>query len=155
MDFINILNKKVQLIILLRTLKEAPIVLCTAARSLWVLFSKYFWFKLGTVKKSKRNFVIWSSVGVDESIRSTWKMIPQCIIRSIWKERNQSCFEGRSTTIYTLKARCLRYLYCLELPFCCKQFVRSLRLCKLHEQLGFPLIRRFCLFCSQLYPLDD
>lgn len=39
--------------------------------------------------------------------RKTWKIVPACIWWSIWKERNQRCYEDKSNTFQKLKMNCL------------------------------------------------
>ncbi|KAG5567895.1 hypothetical protein H5410_065090 [Solanum commersonii] len=47
-----------------------------------------------------------------------WRIVPACIWWTIWKERNQRCFEGKQNNIQKIKANCLGLYY-----FWCKQVV--------------------------------
>ncbi|WMV19357.1 hypothetical protein MTR67_012742 [Solanum verrucosum] len=44
-------------------------------------------------------------------------MVPACIWWTIWKERNQRCFEGKKSNIQKIKT------YCYLFYFWCKQVV--------------------------------
>uniref|UniRef100_A0A0V0HEA6 Putative ovule protein n=1 Tax=Solanum chacoense TaxID=4108 RepID=A0A0V0HEA6_SOLCH len=59
----------------------------------------------------KDAYASWICRRVDNTIKSTWRMIPTVIFWSIWKERNCRCFDGISTPISTIKTRCLVSLY--------------------------------------------
>ena len=41
---------------------------------------------------------------------SIWRMIPHCIMWSLWRERNARCFEGSEKSIHDLK---MLFLYTL------------------------------------------
>ncbi|KAG5624032.1 hypothetical protein H5410_009250 [Solanum commersonii] len=62
---------------------------------------------------------------VDKSIKNSWRMIPACIFSSIWIKSNRRCFDGVSTSIGSLKAKCIASLLAGPL---CTQFVDFLAL---------------------------
>lgn len=87
------------------------IVHCIVARTLWNLLNSIFGTSWVMPRSLKEVFVIWNGFKVRKSTRDIWKMIPRWILWSIWKERNQRCFEGISTSIHTLKCRCFLNLF--------------------------------------------
>ncbi|WMV35469.1 hypothetical protein MTR67_028854 [Solanum verrucosum] len=58
----------------------------------------------------------WNRDGVQSGHKERWKIVPKCIWWTIWKERNQRCFENKSNHIQKIKMNCLSLLY-----FWCKQ----------------------------------
>ncbi|KAG5602468.1 hypothetical protein H5410_033838 [Solanum commersonii] len=75
----------------------------------------------------------WNRDGVQSGHKERWKIVPTCIWWTIWKERNQRCFENKSihllllgrnsrhfedksNHIQKIKMNCLSLLY-----FWCKQ----------------------------------
>jgi len=61
-----------------------------------------------------RSWISDDNAGKDER----WKMAPACIWWTIWKERNQRCFEGKKSNILKIKTDCLGLYY-----FWCKEVV--------------------------------
>lgn len=58
----------------------------------------------------------WQEIGRRGSKEDWWKYIPACIWWTLWRERNERCFEGNASNIQKIKSRCLSLLY-----FWCKQ----------------------------------
>lgn len=48
--------------------------------------------------------------------KNRWKIIPACLWRSVWQERNLRCFQNKSNTIQKSKMNCL-----VLLQLWCKQ----------------------------------
>ena len=53
----------------------------------------------------------WSLWKVDKAIKKIWIKIPACIFWCIWLARNKRCFNGESTALGILKARCIANLF--------------------------------------------
>ena len=82
-----------------------------ATISLWYYFYSMLglqWVMPYNMKDAYASWILWK---VDKSIRKIWRMIPAAIFWSIWKERNNRCFNGISTSLCTLKAQCLVSLF--------------------------------------------
>ena len=89
---------------------------CRITNILWSIFinSKYlFWVMPRNIVQSLK---IWSSFAYIYGHKERWKIIPTCILWSMWKERNLRCFQNKSNSIQKMKMNCL-VLY----HFWCKQ----------------------------------
>lgn len=53
----------------------------------------------------------WSQWRVEKAIKKIWNMVPACIFSSIWLERKRGCFDGESTPLGVLKARCISNMF--------------------------------------------
>ncbi|WMV29123.1 hypothetical protein MTR67_022508 [Solanum verrucosum] len=60
----------------------------------------------------------WIRRGGSKTQKKWWRIIPHCIWWTIWKERNQRCFEGKQNNIQKIKTNFLGLYY-----FWCKQVV--------------------------------
>ena len=58
----------------------------------------------------------WVTRGGSKSQRRWWRLIPSCILWSVWKERNGRCSENRSNSVHKVKWNCI-----VSLLFWCKQ----------------------------------
>ncbi|KAG5575132.1 hypothetical protein H5410_055266 [Solanum commersonii] len=91
---------------------------CKWTNQLWRIFSslrKSTWVK-------PRNIVqllnCWINVGNTTIKEERWKIVPACIWWTVWKERNQRCFEGKKNNFQNFKMNCIALYY-----FWCKQKV--------------------------------
>ncbi|WMV52348.1 hypothetical protein MTR67_045733 [Solanum verrucosum] len=55
----------------------------------------------------------WNREGNTSGHKEKWKIVPACIWWTIWKERNQRCFENKSIPFQSLKLNRLITLYFL------------------------------------------
>ncbi|KAG5585605.1 hypothetical protein H5410_046039 [Solanum commersonii] len=53
----------------------------------------------------------WEEDGSRATIKERWRMIPTCIWWSVWRERNDRCFENRKNNLQEVK---LKYIYSNE-----------------------------------------
>uniref|UniRef100_A0A0V0GYF8 Putative ovule protein n=1 Tax=Solanum chacoense TaxID=4108 RepID=A0A0V0GYF8_SOLCH len=49
----------------------------------------------------------WNREGNLSDHKERWKIVPVCIWWTIWRERNQRCFENKSIPFQSLKLNCL------------------------------------------------
>lgn len=84
---------------------------CEVASEIWNMFFCLFGLKWTMPLSVKDACESWSIWRVDKAIKKIWIMIPGCIFWCIWLERNRRCFEGESTSVGDLKARCLVNLF--------------------------------------------
>jgi len=84
---------------------------CTVAIDLWHMFFSIFGISWTLPRNIKETVESWSFWKVSKAIKSIWKMVPDCIFWCLRTERNRRCFDGISTPIHFLKARCLVYLF--------------------------------------------
>ncbi|WMV10142.1 hypothetical protein MTR67_003527 [Solanum verrucosum] len=91
---------------------------CKWTDQLWQMFiqkRKIKWTKPGSIKEVLQ---CWNRDGNAGKNEKRWRIVPACIWWTIWKERNQRCFEGRQKNIQKIKTNCLGLYY-----FWCKQVV--------------------------------
>lgn len=53
----------------------------------------------------------WNKEGNLTSYKERWRIVPACIWWTIWEERNQRCFEDKSSNIQKIKMKCLALFY--------------------------------------------
>ncbi|KAG5568097.1 hypothetical protein H5410_064887, partial [Solanum commersonii] len=91
---------------------------CKWTDQLWQMFiqkRKIKWTKPGSIIEVLQ---CWNRDGNAGKNEKRWRIVPACIWWTIWKERNQRCFEGKQNNIQKIKANCLGLYY-----FWCKQVV--------------------------------
>ncbi|WMV25665.1 hypothetical protein MTR67_019050 [Solanum verrucosum] len=91
---------------------------CKWTDQLWRIFSslrKITWVK-------PRNIVqllnCWINIGTTTIKEERWRIVPACIWWTVWKERDQRCFEGKKNNLQNFKMNCIALYY-----FWCKQKV--------------------------------
>ncbi|KAG5593819.1 hypothetical protein H5410_035051 [Solanum commersonii] len=95
---------------------EIPIVF--QADQLWRIFiclRKITWVKPRNIEGVLK---CWMRVGNATAKEERWKIVPACIWWTVWKERNQRCFEGKQNNMQNFKMNCLALYY-----FWCEQKV--------------------------------
>ncbi|XP_059277663.1 uncharacterized protein LOC132031768 [Lycium ferocissimum] len=83
---------------------------------LWRMFinlRKIRWVKPGSIEGVLK---CWNRDGNVTRKEERWKIVPSCIWWTVWKERNQRCFENKQNNLQKLKMNCLALFY-----FWCKQ----------------------------------
>lgn len=91
---------------------------CKWTDQLWQMFiqkRKIKWTKPGSIIEVLQ---CWNRDGNAGKNEKRWRIVPACIWWTIWKERNQRCFEGKQNNIQKIKTNCLGLYY-----FWCKQVV--------------------------------
>ena len=53
----------------------------------------------------------WEEAAVEATNRERWRIVPACIWWTIWRERNDRCFENRDNNLQEVKLKCL-LLFC-------------------------------------------
>lgn len=84
---------------------------CPVAADVWNMFLSLFGFNWVMPQSTKEAFRNWNTWKVDITIKQIWRMIPASIFWCLWAERNMKCFDGVSTPIHSIKARCLMFLF--------------------------------------------
>ncbi|KAG5630778.1 hypothetical protein H5410_002495 [Solanum commersonii] len=67
--------------------------------------------QVGETWRIKEVLRSWNNDGNARRKEERWKMVPTYIWWTIWKERNQKCFEGKKSHIQKIKTDCLRLDY--------------------------------------------
>ncbi|WMV11609.1 hypothetical protein MTR67_004994, partial [Solanum verrucosum] len=89
---------------------------CTFTAQLWSLFlniTKTSW----TMPEHTADLLsCWMKRGGSKSQKKWWRIIPQCIWWTVWRERNGRCYEDRSNSIQKVKWNCIIsfYFWCKE-----------------------------------------
>ena len=53
----------------------------------------------------------WEEAGIGATNRERWRMTPVCIWWTMWRERNDRCFENRDNNLQEVKLKCILW-YC-------------------------------------------
>ena len=58
----------------------------------------------------------WMRRGRSKKQKKWWSLVPSCIWWSVWKERNNRCFENIANPMQKVKENCINtlYLWCKE-----------------------------------------
>ena len=91
---------------------------CKWTDQLWRIFSslrKITWVK---PRKIAQLLNCWINIGNTTIKEERWRIVPACIWWTVWKERNQRCFEGKKNNLQNFKMNCIALYY-----FWCKQKV--------------------------------
>ncbi|XP_060197502.1 probable glycosyltransferase At3g07620 [Lycium barbarum] len=89
---------------------------CKVTDQLWQFFlkiKKINWVKSGSIKEVMK---CWNRDGNAAKKEERWKIVPASIWWTVWKERNQRCFEDKQSSKQKMKMNCLAIYY-----FWCKQ----------------------------------
>ncbi|XP_059310048.1 uncharacterized protein LOC132061211 [Lycium ferocissimum] len=89
---------------------------CKVTDQLWQLFlkmKKINWVKSGNIKEVMK---CWNRDGNAAKKEKRWKIVPASIWWTVWKERNQRCFEDKQSSMQKMKMNCLAiyYFWCKE-----------------------------------------
>ncbi|XP_019251169.1 PREDICTED: uncharacterized protein LOC109230093 [Nicotiana attenuata] len=80
---------------------------CPVATDMWYMFLSILGISWTQPQGIREAVEGWSSWKVERAIKKVWKMIPACIFWCLWQKRNRRCFDGISTSMHALKAKCL------------------------------------------------
>ncbi|KAG5585962.1 hypothetical protein H5410_046396 [Solanum commersonii] len=53
----------------------------------------------------------WINIGNSTIKEERWRSVPACIWWTVWKERNQRCFEGKKNNVQNFKMNCIALYY--------------------------------------------
>ncbi|XP_060182974.1 uncharacterized protein LOC132612920 [Lycium barbarum] len=89
---------------------------CKVTDQLWQFFlkmKKINWVKSGSIKEVMK---CWNRDGNAAKKEERWKIVPASIWWTVWKERNQRCFEDKQSSMQKMKMNCLAiyYFWCKE-----------------------------------------
>ena len=91
---------------------------CKWTDQLWRIFSslrKIIWVKPRNIAQLLNCQI---NIGNTTIKEERWRIVPACIWWTVWKERNQRCFEGKKNNLQNFKMNCIALYY-----FWCKQKV--------------------------------
>ncbi|WMV14448.1 hypothetical protein MTR67_007833 [Solanum verrucosum] len=91
---------------------------CKWTDQLWQMFIQKRKIKWTKPRSIIEVLQCWNRDGNAGKNEKRWRIVPACIWWTIWKERNQRCFEGKQNNIQKIKTNCLGLYY-----FWCKQVV--------------------------------
>ena len=75
-------------------------------------------YHFGEIKKHSTTLNCWINIGNTTIKEERWRIVLACIWWTVWKERNQRCFEGKKNNLQNFKMNCIALYY-----FWCKQKV--------------------------------
>lgn len=84
---------------------------CRVTDQLWKIFINLRGIQCLMLGRIKEVLTSWKRDGDHSRQKERWKIVPACIWWTIWKERNQRCFEDNHSSIQTLKMSCLMLFY--------------------------------------------
>ena len=91
---------------------------CKWTNQLWRIFSNLrniIWVKPRNIAQLLN---CWINIGNTTIKEERWRIVPACIWWTVWKERNQRCFEGKKNNLRNFKMNYIVLYY-----FWCKQKV--------------------------------
>ncbi|WMV12495.1 hypothetical protein MTR67_005880, partial [Solanum verrucosum] len=84
---------------------------CNFTEQLWQIFLNLRGISWCMPSKIDETLFSWEMVGVGATNRERWRMIPASIWWTIWRERNERCFENRNNDLQEVKLKCI-LLFC-------------------------------------------
>lgn len=84
---------------------------CRVTDQLWKIFINLRGIQCLMLGRIKEVLTSWKRDGDHSRQKERWKIVPACIWWTIWKERNQRCFEDNHSSIQKLKMSCLMLFY--------------------------------------------
>ncbi|WMV49660.1 hypothetical protein MTR67_043045 [Solanum verrucosum] len=80
---------------------------CRVTEKLWQVFFNLRGINWSMPRHTSEALTCWNREGNMSGHKERWKIVPVCIWWTIWRERNQRCFENKSIPIQSLKLNCL------------------------------------------------
>ena len=84
---------------------------CSLAKQLWDMFLTLFGVHWVMPQKLQDLIACWTGALGRRSLAEIWKVIPHCLMWSIWRERNLRTFEGREFSPLDLQSFFFRMLF--------------------------------------------
>ena len=78
---------------------------------LWQIFLNLRGISWCMPSKIDETLFDWEMAGVGATNRERWRMIPASIWWTIWRERNERCFENKNNNLQEVKLKCI-LLFC-------------------------------------------
>ena len=80
---------------------------CRETAKLWLIFINLRGISWTMPRSIKEALACWNRDRIQSGHWERWKIVPAYIWWTIWMERNQRCFENKSSSLQTLKMNCL------------------------------------------------
>jgi len=80
---------------------------CRVTEKLWQVFFNLRGISWSMPRHTSEALTRWNREGNLSDHKERWKIVPVCIWWTIWRERNQRCFENKSIPFQSLKLNCL------------------------------------------------
>jgi len=89
---------------------------CKVTEKLWQWFINLRGIRWAMPRHTVEALACWNRDGNQSGHKERWKIVPACIWWTIWKERNQRCFENKSISFQSMKMNCLAtfYFWCIQ-----------------------------------------
>ncbi|WMV20541.1 hypothetical protein MTR67_013926 [Solanum verrucosum] len=89
---------------------------CKVTGKLWQWFINLRGIRWAMPRHTSEVLACWNRDGNQSEHKERWKIVPASIWWTIWKERNQRCFENRSIPFQSIKMNCLAtfYFWCIH-----------------------------------------
>ncbi|WMV24991.1 hypothetical protein MTR67_018376 [Solanum verrucosum] len=84
---------------------------CRVTQKLWQVFLNLRGISWSMPRHTSDFLACWNREGNTSCHKERWNIVPACIWWTIWKERNQRCFENKSIPFQSLKLNRLITLY--------------------------------------------
>ena len=88
-----------------------PFLHCNFTDQLLQIFLNLRGISWSMPSKIDETLFSWKEAGVGATNKERWRMILACIWWTIWRERNDRCFENRDNNLQEVKLKCL-LLFC-------------------------------------------
>ncbi|WMV38554.1 hypothetical protein MTR67_031939 [Solanum verrucosum] len=89
---------------------------CKVTGKLWQWFINLRGIGWAMPRHTSEVLACWNRDGNQSEHKKRWKIVPSCIWWTIWKERNQRCFENKNIPFQSIKMNCLAtfYFWCVH-----------------------------------------
>jgi len=89
---------------------------CKVTGKLWQWFINLRGIGWAMPRHTSEVLACWNRDGNQSEHKERWKIVPYCIWWTIWKERNQRCFENKNIPFQSIKMNCLAtfYFWCIH-----------------------------------------
>ncbi|WMV47891.1 hypothetical protein MTR67_041276 [Solanum verrucosum] len=89
---------------------------CKVTGKLWQWFINLRGIGWAMPRHTSEVLACWNRDGNQSEHKERWNIVPACIWWTIWKERNQRCFENKSIPFQSIKMNCLAtfYFWCIH-----------------------------------------
>jgi hypothetical protein len=92
---------------------------CDTARELWSFMFSLFGIEWVMPQSVLGLLTTWGASQGHGLAKNVWRLVPHCVLWSIWRERNARLFEDVETVMVVLRKRLLNTLYLWIAPHLC------------------------------------